>query len=153
MCIQKPSHHFFRPYIHYACLRLCSSIVHFIQINCVYFVCYDWPVRALTASTTLTIPGAWKNCCTSSKTAKKQQNSNNKHSCWHRNIQAFDNISVGKKKNWKTKKCLQPCDSSGFDVLYYVLFCLFLSTCVLQSVCVHTMDFVSARKQINWLIN
>jgi len=30
----------------------------------------------------------------------------------------------------------------------YVLFCLFLSTCVLQSVCVHTMDFVSAHKQI-----
>jgi len=33
--------------------------------------------------------------------------------------------------------------------LYYMLFCLFLSTCVLQSVCVHTMDFVSAHKQIN----
>ena len=31
----------------------------------------------------------------------------------------------------------------------YVLFCLFSSTCVLQSVCVHTMDFVSAHKQIN----
>ena len=29
----------------------------------------------------------------------------------------------------------------------YVLYCLFLSTCVLQSVCVHTMDFVSAHKQ------
>jgi len=29
------------------------------------------------------------------------------------------------------------------------LYCLFLSTCVLQSVCVHTMDFVSANKQIN----
>jgi len=47
------------------------------------------------------------------------------------------------------KKWLQPCDSAGFNALYYVLFCLFLSTCVLQSVCVHTMDFVSAHKQIN----
>jgi len=34
-------------------------------------------------------------------------------------------------------------------VLYYILFCLFLSTCVLQSVCVHTMDFVSGYEQIN----
>jgi len=33
--------------------------------------------------------------------------------------------------------------------LYYVLFCLFLPTCVPQSMCVHTMDFVSAHKQIN----
>ena len=40
------------------------------------------------------------------------------------------------------------CDSAGFNALYYVLYCLFLSTCVLQSVCVHTMDFVSAHKQI-----
>jgi len=47
------------------------------------------------------------------------------------------------------KKCLQLCDSAGFNALYYVLFCLFLSTCVLQRVCVHTMDFVSAHKQIN----
>jgi len=29
-----------------------------------------------------------------------------------------------------------------------ILFCLFLSTCVMQSVCVHTMNFVSAHKQI-----
>jgi len=29
------------------------------------------------------------------------------------------------------------------------VYCLILSTCVLQSVCVHTMDFVSAHKQIN----
>jgi len=28
------------------------------------------------------------------------------------------------------------------------MFCLFVSTCVLQSVCVRTMDFVSAHKQI-----
>jgi len=41
------------------------------------------------------------------------------------------------------------CDSAGFSALYYMLFCLFLTTCVLQSVCVHTMDFVSAQKQIN----
>jgi len=46
------------------------------------------------------------------------------------------------------KKCLWPCDSAGFSALHYMLFCLFLSTCVLQSVCVHTMDFVSAHKQI-----
>jgi len=27
-------------FVHYACLRLCSAIVHFIQNNCLYFVCY-----------------------------------------------------------------------------------------------------------------
>jgi len=46
------------------------------------------------------------------------------------------------------QKVSVPCDSAGFNALCYVLFCLFLSTCVLQSVCVHTMDFVSAHKQI-----
>jgi len=30
VCVQKPSHHFCRPFVHYACLRLCSAIVHFI---------------------------------------------------------------------------------------------------------------------------
>jgi len=34
------------------------------------------------------------------------------------------------------KKCLLSCDSAGFIALYYVLFCLFLSTYVLQYVCV-----------------
>jgi len=37
---------------------------------------------------------------------------------------------------------------AGFNACYDILFCLFLSTCVLQSVCVHTMDFVSAHKQM-----
>jgi len=30
---------FCRPYVHYACLRLCSAIVHFIRNNCLYFIC------------------------------------------------------------------------------------------------------------------
>jgi len=29
---------FCRPIIHYACLRLCSAIGHFIRNNCLYFV-------------------------------------------------------------------------------------------------------------------
>jgi len=37
------------------------------------------------------------------------------------------------------KKCLQSCDSAGFNALYYVLFRLFLLTCVRQSVCVPVM--------------
>ena len=48
----------------------------------------------------------------------------------------------------KLQMCLQPCDSAGFNALYYVLFYLFLSTCVLQGVCVHTMDFVCGHKNI-----
>jgi len=30
---------FCRPFVHYAHLRLCSAIVHFIRNNCLYFVC------------------------------------------------------------------------------------------------------------------
>jgi len=33
---------FCRPFVHYACLRLCSAIVHFIRNNFLYFVCYGW---------------------------------------------------------------------------------------------------------------
>ena len=39
VCVQKPCHHFlqtFHPLGHYACLRLCSAIVHFIQKNCLF---------------------------------------------------------------------------------------------------------------------
>jgi len=47
------------------------------------------------------------------------------------------------------QKVSELCDSAGPNVLHYVSFCLFLSTCVLQSVCVYAMDFVSGHKQIN----
>jgi len=30
---------FCRPFVHYACSRLCSAAVHFIQNSCLYFVC------------------------------------------------------------------------------------------------------------------
>jgi len=30
---------FCRPFFHYACLRLCSAIVHFIGNTCLCFVC------------------------------------------------------------------------------------------------------------------
>jgi len=44
---------FCRPFVHYAFLRLCSAIVHFIWNNCRYFVCYGWSAQALTALATL----------------------------------------------------------------------------------------------------
>jgi len=58
-----------RPSVHYACLRLCSAVVLFIWNNCLYFVCWGWSARALTALATLPISVVWQNCCTSSKTA------------------------------------------------------------------------------------
>jgi len=58
---------FCRPFVHYACLRVCSAIVHFIGNNCLYFFCYDWSAHALTALATLPISVAWWNCYTSSK--------------------------------------------------------------------------------------
>jgi len=30
---------FWRPFVHYACVRLCSAIVHFIRNTCLYVVC------------------------------------------------------------------------------------------------------------------
>jgi len=50
---------FCRPFVHYACLRLCSAIAHFIRNNCLYFVFYGWSAQALTALTTLPISVAW----------------------------------------------------------------------------------------------
>jgi len=37
--------HFCKPFVHYACLRLCSEIVQFILKNCVYFVWYGWSAQ------------------------------------------------------------------------------------------------------------
>jgi len=50
---------FCRPFVHYACLRLCSVIVHFIRNICLYFVCWVWSAQAQTALTTLPISVAW----------------------------------------------------------------------------------------------
>jgi len=44
---------FCRSFSHYACLRLCSAILHFIRNNCPQFVCYGWSAQALTALATL----------------------------------------------------------------------------------------------------
>jgi len=83
---------FSRPSIHYACLRLCSAIVHFIRINCLYFVCSGWSAQALTALATLTISVAWY-CCTSTKTA-------------FFNIEAFRNLITPQQRKRKTKSLL-----------------------------------------------
>jgi len=36
---------FSKPFAQYACLRLCSAIVHFVQNTCLYFVCYVWSAQ------------------------------------------------------------------------------------------------------------
>jgi len=46
---------FCRPFVHYACLRLCSAVVHFIGNNCFCFVCYGWAAQVLTVLATLPI--------------------------------------------------------------------------------------------------
>jgi len=82
---------FCRPSLHYACLRLCSAIVHFIRINCLYFVCYGWSAQALTALATLAISVAWY-CCTSTKTA-------------FFNIEAFRNLITPQREKGKRIVC------------------------------------------------
>ena len=49
---------FYRLFVHYACLRLCSVVVHFIRNNCLHFVCYGWTAQVLTALATLPISAA-----------------------------------------------------------------------------------------------
>jgi len=58
-------------------------------------------------------------------------------------------LPYGSAFNAIAKMSLQLCDSAGSSSLQKFRFCLFLSTCVKQSVCVYTMDFVSGHKQIN----
>jgi len=50
---------FCRPFVHYACLRLCSAIVHFIWNNCLCFVYYGWSAQALTQLAILAIYIPW----------------------------------------------------------------------------------------------
>jgi len=50
---------FCRTFVHHACLRLHSAIVHFIPNNCLYYICYGWSAHALTALATLPIYVAW----------------------------------------------------------------------------------------------
>ena len=38
---------FCRPFVHCACLRLCSTIVHFIRNYCIYLVFLGWSAQAL----------------------------------------------------------------------------------------------------------
>jgi len=48
-----------RPFVHYACLRLCSALVHFIRNNCLYCVCYGWSAQVLAALASSPISVAW----------------------------------------------------------------------------------------------
>ena len=81
---------FCRPLIHYACLRLCSEIVHFIRNNCLYFVCCGWSAKALTVLAILLNSVAWQNCCMSLKTAVV-------------NVEAFRHLIMFQQ--WKQKVC------------------------------------------------
>jgi len=83
---------FCRPSVHYACLRLCSEIVHFIRNNCFYIVCCGWSEHALTALVTLPFSVAWQNCCRSSKTAVV-------------NIQAFRHLIMSQQEKGKLRVC------------------------------------------------
>jgi len=47
------------PFVHYACLRLCSAIVHFIRKDRLYFVCFGWSAQVLTRLVTSSIYAAW----------------------------------------------------------------------------------------------
>jgi len=33
--------------VQYACLRLCSAMIHFSWNNCLYFFCYGWAAQVL----------------------------------------------------------------------------------------------------------
>jgi len=48
-----------RPFVHNACLRLCSAIVTFIRNNCLCLIYYGWAAQVLTALATLPVSVAW----------------------------------------------------------------------------------------------
>jgi len=62
---------FCRHFVHYACLRLCSAIVHFMRNNCLCFVCSGCAAHVLTALATLPISVQWHDKTVAR--AKKQQ--------------------------------------------------------------------------------
>jgi len=65
---------FCRPFVHYACSKSCSAIVHFIRNNCLYFVCYGWSAHALTALATLPISSMIKLFCSMIKLLQELKN-------------------------------------------------------------------------------
>jgi len=108
---------FCRPCVHYACLRLCSAIVHFIQNSFLYFVCFGWSAHALTALATLPVSVAWLNCCTSSKTAVV-------------NIEALRHLIMFQQGKRKTKSLLDFYTQKNKSFLAY--FMRILNSCVVQ---------------------
>jgi len=85
LCLQT-----FRPL--YACLKLCSAIVHFIWNNCFCFVCYGWAAQILIVLATLPISVVWWKCCTSSKAAVVK-------------IEASRHLIMSQQGKTKTKIC------------------------------------------------
>jgi len=86
---------FCRSFAHCACSRLCFTVGHFIQNNCLYFFGYCWSEHALTALATLPVSVAWQNCCSRSKTAVIK-------------IEAFSHLTISQQGKRKTtvKVCL-----------------------------------------------
>jgi len=89
VCIQKPSHHFltiFRPLRMFKVVLRDSSLY---QKQLTLF-CLLWLISASAKRI-----GCISNFCSMTKLLHELKNS----SCWHRSIQAFDNVSAGKKEN------------------------------------------------------
>ena len=85
---------FCRPSIHYACLRFCSAIVHFIRINCLYYIVYL--LRLISASADCI--GYISNFC-SLILLHEHKNS-------FFNIEAFRNLITSQQGKSKTKNLL-----------------------------------------------
>jgi len=80
---------FCRPFVLYACLGLCSAIVHFIRNNCFLFFLL-WLIGACADRI-----GYITSFCSMIERLLEIKNS----SCKNRSIQACDNVSAGKKEN------------------------------------------------------
>jgi len=123
VCIQKASHHFLQTFVHYACLRLRSTISHFIQNNRLYFVCNGWSAQALTALATLPNSVAWQN----SQQLHEPASSAARFLCWiariRQDISAVSFCSC--KLIWPNDECaLLPCFNVQHDISAVVNCCV-----------------------------
>ena len=90
VCIQEHLPIFCRPFVHYACLRLCSAIVQLIQNN--FLFCLLWLISACADHDRIAYI---TNFCSMIELLHELEDS----SPQHRSIQAFDNVSARKKEN------------------------------------------------------
>ena len=109
LCVQKPSHHILRTFRPPPMFKivLCDSSLYPKQLSLFFLL------RLISASGDCI--GYITNLCSMIKLLHELKNS----SFQHRSIQVFDNVSVGKKENWKFAGLLYITKNLRFSYILY----------------------------------